>query len=58
MEEEIIDLLKKQEQVLTEIIDKFIKELKDLRKAIVIKTIEMKMKDKGGNNENKENKTI
>ncbi len=51
MEQEVIDLLKKQEQVLTEIIDKFIKELKDLRKAIAIKTVAIKMKDKGVNNE-------
>lgn len=45
--EEIIDLLKKQEQVLTESVNKLITELQEVRKAIVMKTVEMKIKDGG-----------
>ena len=45
MEEKIIELLKRQEQVLTEMVNNLIKELREVKKAIVMKTIEMKIKE-------------
>lgn len=43
--EEIIDLLKRREQVLAGLVNELITELKELRKTIAIKTIEMKIKE-------------